>query len=594
VSAQIKLVNEAPARATGLGIVALVLLATLTFLLSSASVALAGTPPSNDDIANAASIAGTTGLAASDNTYATTEPFEPPIYAGRTSLAGSVWFRWTAPSTGYVTFATDGGFDSVMAAYEQDGSGFSGLRKKAENDDDPLQDPKLGSRITFMADAGKAYYVAVAGWYWTEGYYGPLVLSWSTPAAAPTSTAPLAEAAGDYSILAGQSVLLDASASFRVDGGSKDEFVYDWSFDEDTTFASGPSPTIPWSTIVESIPGGVPQCADPVTGLPAYIVHLTVRNGAYTSMDTALLRIYTTEDKFTLNYGHDANGAIEGPAAQLVPYGSSGSEVTATPAPNYHFVRWTDNDSADPVRHDTDVKANLNTMATFALDTYTLKYTVGTGMGTLSGAALQTVDYDTNGAAVTANAATGYHFVNWSDGKTVNPRTDINVKASVDVSANFAIGALDPVWRFTNSKGYYLWSAVSSERNAINADPKKTWKEEGEAYKINPDSNKDQLYRFRNIKGGFYLYSAVPSELAGLRSAAGKAVWIEDGPAYKVWTTTGSGIAPAGSKDVWRFVNRKNGTYLLTGVPSEQQGILNTAGGQANWKLEGTAFYIAQ
>ena len=33
----------------------------------------------------------------------------------------------------------------------------------------------------------------------------------------------------------------------------------------------------------------------------------------------------------------------------------------------------------------------------------------------------------------------GYHFVDWSDGSTANPRTDTNVTANVTVTANFAI-----------------------------------------------------------------------------------------------------------------------------------------------------------
>ena len=40
---------------------------------------------------------------------------------------------------------------------------------------------------------------------------------------------------------------------------------------------------------------------------------------------------------------------------------------------------------------------------------------------------------------MTAVPDTGYHFVNWSDASTANPRTDINVTANVTVTANFAI-----------------------------------------------------------------------------------------------------------------------------------------------------------
>ncbi len=76
--------------------------------------------------------------------------------------------------------------------------------------------------------------------------------------------------------------------------------------------------------------------------------------------------------------------------------------------------------------------------ANFAINTFTLNYTAGAG-GTLTGETSQTVNYGEDGTAVTAVANTGYHFVNWSDGSTVNPRTDTNVTANVAVTANFAI-----------------------------------------------------------------------------------------------------------------------------------------------------------
>ena len=36
-------------------------------------------------------------------------------------------------------------------------------------------------------------------------------------------------------------------------------------------------------------------------------------------------------------------------------------------------------------------------------------------------------------------ANSGYHFVNWSDSSTANPRTDLAVTTDIDVTANFAI-----------------------------------------------------------------------------------------------------------------------------------------------------------
>ena len=67
-----------------------------------------------------------------------------------------------------------------------------------------------------------------------------------------------------------------------------------------------------------------------------------------------------------------------------------------------------------------------------------LVYTAGTG-GSLTGQTSQTVSYGQDGTAVNAVPDTGYHFVDWSDASTDNPRTDTNVTANVDVTANFAL-----------------------------------------------------------------------------------------------------------------------------------------------------------
>jgi hypothetical protein len=70
-------------------------------------------------------------------------------------------------------------------------------------------------------------------------------------------------------------------------------------------------------------------------------------------------------------------------------------------------------------------------------NTYTLTYTAGAN-GTISGTSPQTVNSGASGTAVTAVANSGYHFVNWSDSKTANPRTDTNVTSNISVTANFA------------------------------------------------------------------------------------------------------------------------------------------------------------
>jgi uncharacterized repeat protein (TIGR02543 family) len=140
---------------------------------------------------------------------------------------------------------------------------------------------------------------------------------------------------------------------------------------------------------------------------------------------------------YTLDYAAGTGGSLTGETSQVVDYGQDGTAVTAVPDTGYHFVNWSDGSTANP-RTDTDVTANVNVTATFAINTYTLDYAAGTG-GSLTGDASQVVNYGQDGAAVTAVPDTGYHFVNWNDGSTANPRTDTDVTADVNVTANFAI-----------------------------------------------------------------------------------------------------------------------------------------------------------
>jgi rhamnogalacturonyl hydrolase YesR len=142
-------------------------------------------------------------------------------------------------------------------------------------------------------------------------------------------------------------------------------------------------------------------------------------------------------DTFTLNYAAGTGGSLTGDTSQVVDYGEDGTAVTAVPDTGYHFVNWSDASTENP-RTDLNVTANISVTANFAIDTFTLNYAAGAG-GSLTGDTSQVVDYGEDGTAVTAVPDTGYHFVNWSDASTDNPRTDLNVTANVNVTANFAI-----------------------------------------------------------------------------------------------------------------------------------------------------------
>ena len=93
--------------------------------------------------------------------------------------------------------------------------------------------------------------------------------------------------------------------------------------------------------------------------------------------------------------------------------------------------------TANP-RTDASVMANVTVTAQYATDTCTLTYTAG-AHGAISGTSPQIVARSAGGSEVTAVPATGYHFVNWSDSSTANPRTDTSVSGDITVTANFAI-----------------------------------------------------------------------------------------------------------------------------------------------------------
>jgi hypothetical protein len=136
--------------------------------------------PANDNFASAETLPSdaigdeTTGY----TWFATSEPGEPD-HAGE-SNGESVWFRWTAPAPGTVSFDTCGPdfdplqFDTVLAAYV--GSSVNNLVGVASNDD-AAGCSDFGSRIVFPVTPGVTYSVAVAGfdvdafpeeagWFW--------------------------------------------------------------------------------------------------------------------------------------------------------------------------------------------------------------------------------------------------------------------------------------------------------------------------------------------------------------------------------------------------------------------------------------------
>ncbi|MBQ3990633.1 MAG: InlB B-repeat-containing protein, partial [Bacteroidales bacterium] len=109
-------------------------------------------------------------------------------------------------------------------------------------------------------------------------------------------------------------------------------------------------------------------------------------------------------------------------------------QISATPADHYHFVQWTDGNTDNP-RTITVVEDSTFT-AEFAIDRFTVAVeSADTTMGTVSESG--TYDYGAE-IEISASASEHYHFVQWSDGNTDNPRT-ITVVEDTTFTAEFAI-----------------------------------------------------------------------------------------------------------------------------------------------------------
>ncbi|HKP18226.1 MAG TPA: metallophosphoesterase [Gaiellaceae bacterium] len=154
--------------------------------------------PPNDDLATARPITGQHGPSPASNLTATKQAGEPN-HAGNPGGA-SVWFKYTAPSSGPIYFDTPGSsFDTLLAVYT--GTTYADLRQIAANDNIQYDHwwpngQYRESFVSFTAQQGATYYVAVDGYAAAGGApaRGSIYLDWWL--AAPSTGATLL-AAGD-------------------------------------------------------------------------------------------------------------------------------------------------------------------------------------------------------------------------------------------------------------------------------------------------------------------------------------------------------------------------------------------------------------
>lgn len=180
-------------------------------------------PPANDDLADAEAIGGVPFATSQSTVEATTEAgeFDP---CG-TTVGATVWFTWTAPSTGAPdtlqadTHGSD--FDTVLAVY--DGApfaddGFGNPTNLVDCNDDSGSD--FQSEVVFTVGSGTTYWFQVGGF---SGDVGNLTFALGAPSAGTIS--------GTITAAVDGSPLVDICVD------AYGEVLADWAFD--VTVADG-------------------------------------------------------------------------------------------------------------------------------------------------------------------------------------------------------------------------------------------------------------------------------------------------------------------------------------------------------------------
>ena len=151
--------------------------------------------------------------------------------------------------------------------------------------------------------------------------------------------------------------------------------------------------------------------------------------------DTEITAIFGEEEIVTYNVTASVNnevmGSVEGSGIYVE---NTTATLTAVANYGYHFVAWSDGETANP--RTITVTSDVNLTANFAINTYELVTNVNNqSMGSVTGAG----EYDyLSQVTITAMANVGHHFVSWNDGNTNNPRTIVLTSDTI-ITANFEV-----------------------------------------------------------------------------------------------------------------------------------------------------------
>ena len=162
-------------------------------------------------------------------------------------------------------------------------------------------------------------------------------------------------------------------------------------------------------------------CDNSITASPNYGYHFVQWSDGVTenprtielTQDTTFTAEFAkNEYTITTESANSEWGTAEGGTSALY---LDNIQISATPNYGYHFVQWNDNNTSNP--RIIQVTENKTYTATFAKNTYSI--TKNAVNGSIAG--LSQAEY-LDEVTLTATHNYGYHFVQWSDGVTENPR----------------------------------------------------------------------------------------------------------------------------------------------------------------------------
>ena len=133
-------------------------------------------------------------------------------------------------------------------------------------------------------------------------------------------------------------------------------------------------------------------------------------------------------------------------------------EISAIPNHGYHFVRWNDYNTSNP--RTVSVTEDKTYTATFAKNVYSI--TTNAEHGSISGNnSAEYLDF----VALTVTPDYGYHFVQWSDGITDNPRTFVMTQDTT-LTAEFAKNT----YTISTTSANPEWGTTAGDKSALYLD----------------------------------------------------------------------------------------------------------------------------